>query len=87
MKRILLAVTCQFALAAPALAAHNNPWAEADDVLIGAMHEVNLTQSSDTPGEDEMKGKLERNVPDHAGGGLAGAAPQDGSGHRGGRAD
>jgi hypothetical protein len=40
----------------PALAAHNNPWAGAEDSVDAQFHDDNQERSADTPGSDEMHG-------------------------------
>lgn len=44
--------------AAAAWAGHANPWATETDDLLMQYHEENLAQSEDTPGEDEMLGRM-----------------------------
>jgi len=43
-----------------AQASHANPWATADDTLLSKYHDENQARSVDTPGEDEMRGGMER---------------------------
>ena len=83
MKKIIIAIAA-LALAGPAMASHNNPWAEEGDVLLAKNHEQNQAKSIGTPGEDEMKGEMHQNVSDNAGGGFGGEGPADGTGHQGG---
>ncbi|MCE5971997.1 hypothetical protein LZA78_00645 [Sinirhodobacter sp. WL0062] len=49
-------------LGSAAMAGHNNPWATEDDTILSQYHEENLTQSVDTPGEDEMLGVMVQNA-------------------------
>lgn len=46
----------------PALADHANPWATDDDVVLSRFHDDNQARSADTPGEDEMRGKMTRSA-------------------------
>jgi hypothetical protein len=46
----------------PALANHANPWATGDDVVLSRFHDENQARSADTPGEDEMRGKMTRSA-------------------------
>ncbi len=85
MKRIAFGLALTFIATAPAIAAHNNPWADTDDTVLGQNHDVYQERSIDTPGEDEMKGQMNQNVNSTAGGGFGGAAPANGSGHQAGR--
>lgn len=41
---------------APALAAHNNPWAGPEDDVDARFHDDTRERSADTPGSDEMHG-------------------------------
>lgn len=59
-KMIIASLLCL--LAAPLAAGHANPWATDDDDLLMQYHEENLTQSEDTPGEDEMLGVMVQNA-------------------------
>lgn len=59
--RTLLAATL-FIAAGPALADHANPWATDNDTVLSQFHEENQAQSEDTPGEDEMKGRMVRSA-------------------------
>jgi len=73
---IVVAALCG-ALAVPAHADHNNPWATADDVVLSKNHEANQAKSADTPGNDEMRGVMVRSA--H---GKLGTAPGRGRGKR-----
>lgn len=85
MKRIAFGLALAAIVAAPAIAAHNNPWADGDDTILGKNHDDYQERSIDTSGEDEMKGQLDQNVSSKAGGGFGGSAPANGSGHQAGR--
>lgn len=69
---------------APAMAAHNNPWAGQDDTVLARNHDENQAQSIGKPGEDQMRGITAQSANGRIGGGLGGAAPADGTGHAGG---
>ncbi|SMX31530.1 hypothetical protein [Actibacterium lipolyticum] len=42
----------------PAFAGHANPWTTAIDTLLEKYHDTNQEKSADTPGENEMRGKM-----------------------------
>lgn len=57
MKTLLTTAGLLVALSLTAAeAAHNNPWATADDAVLSKNHDDNQSRSLDRPGEDEMKG-------------------------------
>lgn len=56
MKIRLIATTVISLMAAPAFAAHGNPWATEGDTVLGKNHDANQVQSVGTPGKDEMRG-------------------------------
>ncbi|MFA8442091.1 hypothetical protein [Yoonia sp.] len=85
MKRIVLGLVLASLAAAPAIAAHNNPWADAEDTILGKNHDDFQERSIDTPGEDEMNGDMTLSAGSRAGGGYGGVGPADGSGHQGGQ--
>ena len=49
-------------------AAHNNPWAGEDDVVLEKFHDANQAKSIGTPGETEMRGVMGRNANGKLGG-------------------
>lgn len=76
--------------AATAQAAHNNPWAGEEDVVLSIYHDANQAKSIGTPGEDEMRGVMSRNANGKLGGtdratvGHGGDEAQGGNGGHGG---
>jgi len=76
MKSSLCLACLMAALSGPALADHANPWATEDDVVQSKNHDANQAGSIDTPGEDEMRGKMTRS----AHGKLGGERADKGSG-------
>ena len=60
-KSVLLAIFAGL-IALPIFAGHANPWATEDDELLMKNHEENLAKSEDTPGEDEMLGRMVQNA-------------------------
>lgn len=60
MKNMVLGALLSAVAGTPLLAGHANPWAEDEDEVLSQYHEVNLVQSEDTPGEDEMLGIMVR---------------------------
>lgn len=73
MNKTLIAIAMLAVSTAPVLASHNNPWATSTDTVLAKNHDANQLQSIDTPGEDEMKGRLIQNVSPNAGVGLGGS--------------
>jgi hypothetical protein len=83
------------AVALPASAAHNNPWATPEDDVLAKNHDANQEQSIGTPGEDEMRGTMDRNMTSdpgnrgmggaRLGGGRSGGGGGMGGGGHGGR--
>ena len=71
------------ALSGPALADHGNPWASEDDFVLSKNHDANQARSIDTPGEDEMRGKLTRSAHGKLGGRLGGGKVGGGHGGQG----
>ena len=84
MIKVTLGIVLAIGAASPLMAGHANPWATEGDIIKEKFHDTNQTRSEGTPGQDEMRGNMFQNVSSRAGGGLGGAAPQDGTGHRGG---
>lgn len=79
----LMAIAAALTLGGVANAAHNNSWADADDVVMAKKHDSRQEKSANTPGEDEMKGDMRRDADDKAAGrrdGDGGAGRNDGSG-------
>lgn len=70
---------------APVFADHGNPWAGPDDNVKSQFHDENQEKSLNTPGEDEMYGRTNRNVSPNARGGKAGGSGNGGGGHSAGR--
>lgn len=60
--KLALGLIAVAATASPAMASHANPWATDDDTVLAKNHDENQAKSIDTPGEDEMRGKLVRNA-------------------------
>ncbi len=71
MKEAIIFVAVTIA-AAPAFAGHNNPWTDDLSILNQQFHDTNQLQSLDTPGEDEMRGEMERNASGKLESGLGG---------------
>lgn len=84
MKKLSLTAAILMFSAAPALAAHNNPWATDDDTVLAKYHEENQEESIGTPGEDEMLGRIVQSASPLAGQGSANGGGEHGSGHGGG---
>jgi len=62
MKTILGCAVVVVMTMSSALADHANPWATDDDVVLSRFHDDNQARSADTPGEDEMRGKMSRSA-------------------------
>ena len=60
MKRYLIRAAILILTAAPVFAGHANPWAGDDDTVQSKNHDANQSKSIDTPGEDEMRGRMEQ---------------------------
>ncbi|WP_372922765.1 hypothetical protein [Roseovarius sp.] len=58
MNRLAVGLVLSILTTAPALAAHNNPWATPEDTVLGKNHDANQEQSMGRPGEDEMRGDM-----------------------------
>ncbi|MCI2399108.1 hypothetical protein [Aliiroseovarius subalbicans] len=58
MKNLFLSSAVVSLIASPLFAGHANPWASENDAINSQFHEINLAQSVDTPGEDEMLGNM-----------------------------
>lgn len=85
MKRTMLSVAAIAVMASPVFAAHNNPWAGSDDVVLGKKHDAKQEKSMSTPGEDEMRGEMRQSVDPTVGHGPQGSSArgQTGSGSHG----
>jgi hypothetical protein len=89
--RFAIGLVLSVLMTTPVLAAHNNPWATAEDTVLGKNHDANQEQSVGTPGEDEMRGEGAQD-PDRGsgrggqsrGGGGQGRDGGGGNGHGGG---
>lgn len=84
MKKIALSVALVSLSVSPVLAAHNNPWAGADDTVLAKNHDGNQEKSIGTPGEDEMRGQMNQNVNSNAGGSSVGGTSSGGSSNQAG---
>jgi hypothetical protein len=62
MKALLGCAALVMVTMSPALASHANPWATDEDVVLAKNHDENQVRSIDTPGEDEMRGKMTRSA-------------------------
>ncbi|TCS67559.1 hypothetical protein EDD52_101661 [Primorskyibacter sedentarius] len=60
MKKHLTITAVLCLLAAPAFADHANPWAGEGDTVLSRNHDANQAKSVNTPGQDEMRGKMEQ---------------------------
>ncbi|WP_300548941.1 hypothetical protein [Roseovarius sp.] len=85
MKNFALGFAIASLTVTPVIAEHNNPWATPTDTVLAQFHEENQEVSIDTPGEDEMNGRLVQNVSANAGEGLGGSDTGGGSGQGGGQ--
>ena len=87
------AIALSLAFAVPASAAHNNPWATPEDDVLAKKHDGRQEKSADTPGQDEMRGTMDRDVTadpgrrgmsgPRSGNGAGGGAGAAGGGHGG----
>lgn len=76
-------------MSAPVQAEHANPWAGEDDTVLAKNHDTNQARSIGTPGEDEMRGVMNRRAhgkldDPQGGGGVAGGASGRAGGDTGG---
>jgi hypothetical protein len=80
MKKLAVGLVLSVLATAPALAAHNNPWATPEDTVMGKNHDANQEQSMGRPGEDEMRGDMAQ---DGDGGSDRGSQSRGGGGNQG----
>ncbi|MGR3321624.1 MAG: hypothetical protein ACU0DK_06815 [Pseudooceanicola sp.] len=85
MKKTLILLALGVPLASPVIAGHANPWATEEDDLLMQYHEENLAKSIDTPGEDEMLGRMVQNATGKLGDRPGASADGDPGGHGHGR--
>ncbi|EAU45619.1 hypothetical protein [Salipiger bermudensis] len=80
---LALAVIALTGSASTLAAGHANPWTDDLSEVREKNHDSNQAKSTDTPGEDEMRGVMSRNAHGKTSGTAAGAGSgSDGSGSR-----
>jgi hypothetical protein len=77
-RTLILGAVIAVATGPAALAAHNNPWATEDDVVLAKKHDANQLRSIGTPGEDEMRGNMKQTGASTTGGGNRGGGGSGG---------
>ncbi len=77
-RTLLLAAAIGVAAGSAAYAAHNNPWATEDDIVLAKKHDANQLKSVGTPGEDEMRGNMKQTGASTSGGGNRGSGGSGG---------
>lgn len=59
LKQAAIVVTMTV-IATPVFAGHANPWMKDGDTVLETNHDSNQARSADTPGQDEMRGKMQQ---------------------------
>lgn len=83
MKNTILLAGAMAMMSGVAFADHGNPWATEDDVVLSRYHDENQARSIDTPGEDEMRGRMVQPASGKIGGERSGGK-SEGAGRNGG---